>query len=430
MVSLIGIVICLVLLIVLALKGVNIILMSPLLAIVVALFSSMDVVEALTKTYMTGFANYVTNYFLIFLFGSIFGKLMEDSGAAKSIADAIIRLVGENSRFMVVMSIMIITAVLTYGGISLFVVIYAVRPIARPLFKRMNIPWHLFIGAFFMGMGTFTMTMLPGTPAIQNVIPTTYLGTDLMAAPILGVIATVIIIVFDSAYLRWELGRCDKNGIGFEQRKGFLPDKFEDVETKSVPVVLAVLPLVFLIVILNVFKVNIALSLILACALCVILFFGKLDNVMETLGTGAVNVGGPIINTAAIVGFGGVVGASPGYQFVVDGLSNIPGPPVVQWVIAINLLAGITGSASGGLVIGMNTLAEQYSKLVNPEVLHRLGAMSSGGLDSLPHNGAVITGLTVAGLTHKEGYFPIFMTCTVGPLVTTVITIILSLMMY
>lgn len=437
MVSLIGIIIALVLLVILAMKGHNLLLIAPVLAIVVALFSGMNIVETLSGPYMQSFARYATNYFLIFMFGSVFGKLMEESGAARVIAESIVKITGDKSKYAAVMTVMVITALLTYGGVSLFVVIFAVMPISRPLFKRLDVPWPLFLAALFTGAATFTMTMLPGTPAIQNVIPTNYLGTTLTAAPVIGIVATIVVIAFNSWWMKHELNRFEKLGIGYEQSKGKVGAQEESAasldesqEVKGPNVILALVPPVALLIILNIIKVPLVGTLALTCLISLVLFWKFIGDPVKVLSTGAANVSGPILNTCAVVGFGGVVGASAGYEFVVSALTSIPGPPIISWVIGINLLAGITGSASGGLAIGMDTLTPHYLNLVNPEVLHRLASISSGGLDSLPHNGVVVTGITVAGLDHKTGYKPIGMTCCVGPLITTVVAIILSTILY
>lgn len=432
MLSLIGIIIALAALIVLAMKGFNIILISPFLAIFVMLMSGMDIIPTLTGAYMQSFAGFATNYFLVFMLGAVFAKLMEDSGAAKSIANGIIKLIGEKNKFAIIVAVMVISAVLTYGGISLFVCIFAVMPIARPLFKKMDIPWGLFLGSAMTGLGTFTMTCLPGTPQIQNIIPTTVLGTTLAAAPVIGIIAAVTIIAFDLWWLRYDMKKLEARGIGFEATKGSLADiAVPEGEEELLPhVVLSLVPLAFLLIVLNFLKWHIVGGLLVTCVLTLVIFFKHYQNPLKTVNTGATNVGGAILNTCAIVGFGGVVAATVGYQYLVNLLVNMPGNPLISWTVGINLLAGVTGSASGGLTIAMNSLAPLYTDLVNPEVLHRIGAIASGGLDSLPHNGAVITTLTVCGLTHKQGYKYVGMTCIVGPIIASAVAIIAATILY
>lgn len=433
MLSLIGILVSLVLLVVLAMKGINIIILAPVLATLVILTSGMDFVQTITGPYMTGFSNFALRFFLVFMLGSVFGKLMQDSGAASSIAHGIVKITGKESQMRVLLTLTAITALLTYGGVSLFVAVFAIMPIARPLCKELDIPWPLFMGAFMFGMATFTMTMIPGTPQIQNVIPTTYLGTTLTAAPVVGLVAAAVVIVFNTWWLNHERKNYAKKGMGYEATKG----KTETIGESKVykpeenpSLILSLIPSIIMLVSLNVFKLNIVLGLAIAIIACVVLFFKYYDNLLGTLNQGAVNVGGPILNTCAVVGFGSVVSATIGFVLFKDALIGIPGHPLISFVIGTNLLAGITGSASGGLGIAMETLAPYYKPLLNPEAMHRLASIASGGLDAMPHNGAVITTLTVLGLTHKEGYKPIFMCAVIGPLVATVVAIALAIVMY
>lgn len=170
--SVAGIVVSLIVIVALALRGWHIILIAPLAVIVTALFSGMEILPLLTGPYMKGFVNYAAKFYLVFLTASVFGKVMEDSGAARAIALAILRLTGRGSQYNVLLAVSAITLGLTYGGVSLFVVIFAVIPIARPLFRELNVPWHLFAAAFTFGLGSITMTMIPGTPSIINIMPT------------------------------------------------------------------------------------------------------------------------------------------------------------------------------------------------------------------------------------------------------------------
>jgi H+/gluconate symporter-like permease len=432
-ISLISILISLVLLVILVIKGFNLYILAPLLAVIIILVSGMDLVTSLTTTYMTGFAGYVTRFYLIFLFGAVYGRFMKDSGAADSIAQGLLKITGTKSQMTVLAAIAFITAVLTFGGVSLFVAVFAIMPIARPLHKQLNIPWPLFTGAFFFGMGTFTMTMIPGTPQIQNIIPMSYLGTTLTAAPVVGLTGAAVVIAYDLWWLNHERKNYLKKGLGYEETKGKLEIGDElvgGVEKKIPPLLISLTPIIVLLLLLNIVKLNVVLSLAVIIIVSAVLFYKYLDSPLKTLNTGALSVASPILNTCAVVGFGAVIGASPGFALMKDALIGIPGHPLISWVVGINLLAGVTGSASGGLSIAMETLTPFYKGLANPEALHRLASIASGGLDALPHNGAVVTGLTVMGLTHKEGYKAIWNVAVVGPVLASVFAIIVAIMIY
>ncbi len=431
--SIIGLIVAIVMLIVLAMRGWSILLVAPMLSILIILTSRMDLVGTMTGAFMGGFGGFATRFFLIFLFGSLFGKLMGDSGAAATIAHGILRVIGERSKIKVLFTLAAITGILTYGGISVFIAVFAIMPIARPLCRETDVPWPLFAGALGFGMATFSMSMLPGTPQINNVIPTSYLGTTLTAAPAIGIVASVVTIAVALWWLNREIKVYDKKGLGYEETKGTLAnqvieDKY-DPQTNP-PLLLSLVPSIVLLVSLNVFKLNIILGLLLGVIASVVFLYKYNNNLISSMNEGVLNSAMPLVNTCSVVGFGTVVGSTVGFKMLVESLLTIPGPPLISFVVGTNIIAAITGSASGGLGIAMETLVPRYIDLLNPEVMHRLGSIASSGLDAMPHNGAVVTTLVVLGLTHKAAYKPIFFTCVVAPIVALVVAVIMALIMY
>lgn len=435
--SLITILLSLIILVVLAMRGFTIIIIAPVVSLFVIVMNNMPILETFQDAYMVGFTNYVKNYFLIFLFAAMFGKFMDDSGAARTIAMALLNLLGRKSKLRVLISIMIVCAFLTYGGVSLFVVIFAILPIAKPIFKEMDIPWHLFIPAFFTGIATFTMTMLPGTPAIQNIIPITYLGTSVTSGAWIGLVAAVTVIAFNIWYMRYALRRSEKRGETYMKMKNLenpedeklLIDKYANRALPSLLV--SLMPPVLLIVSLNIFKLEILYTLMLSCLFAVLVFWRFIEKKKDSINIGATNAVLPIINTSADVGYGAVIAATAGFVVFQDMIENIPGNPLISLYVATTLLAGITGSSSGGLGIAMETLTDTYLKLgVNPEAFHRVAAIASGGLDALPHNGAVITTLVVTGLTHKDAYKHIFVTSVIAPVIAAIPALAVAIAFY
>ncbi|ARJ38309.1 citrate transporter [Sporosarcina sp. P21c] len=434
--SLITIVISLVLLIVLALRGFSIIIIAPVVSLFVMVTNGFSILDTFQNTYMTGFIGYVQKYFLIFLLASMFGKLMDDSGAARQIATLLLRLTGKNSKFRVLVAIMIICAFLTYGGVSLFVVIFAVLPIAKPLFKELDIPWHLFMAPFFTGIGTFTMTMLPGTPSVQNIIPTKYLGTSVTAAPLLGIIATLLVITINLWYMKFALKRSEQRNETYENMTNH--DKGGSIEIKDIyegrtlpNFVVSLIPPITLLVVLNLFKVDIVYTLMGVVVLATILFWKHIEIKKNTLNEGAVLAVLPIVNTSADVGYGSVIAITAGFGLFNEAMTQIPGSPIISLFVATTALAGITGSSSGGLAIAMEALSSTYLNLgLNPEAMHRVMAVASGGLDSLPHNGAVITILVASKLTHKDAYKHIFAVSVVAPLIASIPMLIMAVLLY
>ncbi|MDH6643387.1 H+/gluconate symporter-like permease [Ralstonia sp. GP73] len=432
--SILGIVLGLATLITLALRGWSIILIAPLAALIVLAFSRVDLLTGLNEAYMKGFSSFAMKFFFLFLLGTIFGKVMEDSGAAGKIADVLLRLTGKSNQLHVAMAIVAVCAVLGYGGVSVFVILFVIVPIARPLFKEIDLSWHLFPGIYFFGVATFVMSMVPGTPQIQNIIPTKYLGTTATAAPALGLIAALFVITANYFLLGWMIKRSKRKGEGYEgtDPAAVKASPGQVSGDKALPSIWpAFMPSVVLLILLNIVQVDIVWALLGGIAAGMILLSRHLPEKLKTLTGGATNCALPVINTCADVGFGAVVGSVAGFKSISNMLLSIPGTPLISLSLATQLLCGITGSASGGLGIAMELFAKQFLALgLAPEVIHRIASLATAGLDVMPHNGAVITALAVVGLTHKQAYKPIFMLAVVTPILTNALAIVVAMTIY
>ncbi|MBC6943473.1 MAG: GntP family permease [Xanthomonadales bacterium] len=426
-----------------AYRGHSVILFAPIAALGAVLLTEPALVAPMfTGLFMERMVGFLKLYFPVFLLGAVFGKLIEISGFSKSIVAATIGLVGR-SRAM--LSIVLVCALLTYGGVSLFVVVFAVYPFAAELFRQSDIPKRLIPGTIALGAFTFTMDALPGTPQIQNVIPTTFFQTTTWAAPWLGSIGAVFVFVLGMAYLEWRRRVAAARGEGYGSGHGNEPEAFTG--TRMAPAALAIAPLVVVGVVNFVLTRNIPRwygtstsfvpsvvgqaapvvqdtgklvaiwaveGALLAGIACVLLFAWRPVTAAFAQGTRTA-VGGALLasmNTASEYGFGAVIAALPGFLVVADALRSIP-HPLVNEAVTVTALAGITGSASGGMSIALAAMAESFAHAaaiagIPPEVLHRVAAMASGGMDTLPHNGAVITLLAVTGLSHRQSYRDIF----------------------
>ncbi|MDO5054821.1 MAG: GntP family permease [Pasteurella oralis] len=435
MFSLLGIFIGLVLLMFLAFRGYSIVWIAPLCATVVAFTGDLNVLDAYLGSYMTGLVGFVKAWFPAFLLSAIFGNLMDVTGGAKSIAIWLTRMLGAKSA---IASIVLGCALLTYGGVSLFVVVFAVYPLALAVFKEANITRRLIPGTIACGAFTFTMTALPGSPQIQNLIPTAYFGTSAMAAPIMGTIAATILFFGGVAYLEMRRRKYAKNGEYFIEP--LVENSADDNQTNLPSALLAILPLISVIVVLNFVPEliglkngdpkNIVLALLAGIALVIILNLNKRTTFIPAIGKGTNGAVGAIINTAAAVGFGSVVRIAPGFEHLTAMILNVPGSPLISLSVAVNILAGATGSASGGMGIALEALGEKYLAIakqasISPEALHRIASLSSGGLDTMPHNGAVLTLLSNTGMTHRDSYLEIAMTSFILPIVATIVVITL-----
>ncbi|HKY82312.1 MAG TPA: GntP family permease [Sphingobium sp.] len=435
----------LILLMVAAYRGMSVILMAPLLAMLAVFLTDPSAVPAVfSGLFMDKVGTFLKLYFPVFLLGALFGKMVEISGFSRSIVAAVVHLVGTQRA---IPAIMLVTALLTYGGVSVFVAVFAVYPFAAEMFRRGDIPKRLIPATIGLGAITFTMDAMPGTPQIQNIIPTSFFGTTTWAAPILGLIGSGCILGMGLTYLGWRRRVLLATGEGYGAPGTLInePDPPIEGEALAHPLV-ALLPLLVVgfgnlaltMLIPRMVKgeeVSVALAgltdpvvvkvaqvaalwavegaLLLGIATILLFAFPTVSR-RFTEGSKAA-VGGALLagmNTAVEYGFGAVIAALPGFLLVRDALRAIPNP-LVNEAITVTSLAGITGSASGGLSIALAAMAEQFAAAgdaagIPREVLHRVASMASGGMDSLPHNGAIITLLAVTGLTHRQAYKDIF----------------------
>lgn len=425
-----------------SLKEVNILIAAPLATLLIILTNQMNIFEFLLgdgpNNYMGALGNYIINYFAIFLLGSILAKFMEKSHATISIAEFILKKIGTDKPYRVLIAIFIISLILTYGGISLFVVMFAIIPLARSLFKKMDIAWNLIQVPLWLGIATVSMTMLPGTPAIQNVIPIKYLNTSLTAAPIPSIAGSIGCIVFGLFYMKHTLEKSIKKG---ETYATYTSDDVEEIEVGSMPSFIAsILPLGSLIVIAilgsalgNEFiKTNIIyIALTVAILLAVVLFYRYIPDKISTLSIGASGSIGPIFSTASAVAFGAVVMVASGFHVFSDLIISIPGSPLISLTILTALMSAITGSSSGALGIIMPNFAQYYLDTgLNPELIHRVADIASNILTIVPQSGVLLTFLALTGLNHKNGFKETFITVAGGSLIAEIIVIVLGLMIY
>ena len=419
----------------LAYRGWSTIWVAPLAAAIVGISGGLDLMEMYTVTYMTGFANFARTWFPAFMLGAVFGKMMDATLMAKSVALGISNFFGPKHA---IFAVIVAGSILTYGGVSMFVAVFALYPICVVLYREANIPRRLIPPAITVGVFAYTMICLPGSPQIQNLIPGQFFGTPPTAAPILGIICGILMCGGGYLYLIWKEKVVKANGEHFTEPPAMAP---QDPNEKLPNIWVSLLPMAVVVVVLNVFHnvfdwpiINALLvSLIAAILLIMVTNLDKYTSFIEAMNEGAKGSMTPIINVSAIVGFGAVVQAVPAFPYLVDALVNISENPLISLAIAVNVLCGATGSASGGLMISLNAFAEQYIALaarydISLEVMHRVAAMAAGVMDTVPHNGAILTLLAVTGMTHKECYFDIFVVTIVVPLITLVIGIFLATM--
>ena len=454
MLGLIGIVASLLLLMYLAYRGINVLVLAPLMALLaVALGGGIEVLlPTYTQIFMKELGGYLIKFFPLFLLGAIFGKLMDDSGSARSIAQWIVAKVGKQRA---ILAIVLSCALLTYGGVSLFVVAFAVYPIGTALFREVGMPKRFIPGAIALGSFTFTMTALPGTPAIQNAIPAPFFGTNSFAAPGLGIIGGIFMLVCGMLWLQSRASRAMAAGEGYGEAT--TEDTNTEARVERTPAFFIALLPILLVIGFNAFFTyvvfpnssfavlaepqfgatklsavaglwSIIVALLLSIGFLIAAHWRHWRNLMESVNTGTMGSLLPIFNTASEVGYGNVIASLPAFLLVKNAVLGVSNNPLVSEAVAVGSLAGVTGSASGGMSIALSTLGGHYLNLANatgisPELLHRVAVMASGSFDSLPHNGAVITLLSICKLSHKQSYFDIFMVSVIFPVGALVLVI-------
>jgi H+/gluconate symporter-like permease len=477
-----GILVALLFLIWLSYRGGSVLVLAPAAALAAAAAAREPLLATWTQTFMGSAAQFVAQFFPIFLLGAVFGKLMEDSNSVSAIAQFMMDKLGPRRA---VLAVVLAGAFVTYGGVSLFVAFFVLAPMAEVLFRTADIPRRLMPAALALGTSTFTMSALPGTPAIQNAIPMPFFGTTPFAAPGLGAIASAIMLGIGLWWLKRAQAAAHRKGEGYGRGADIETDAAEDATQDEIireratlarefdlaelthgrhsdldpPIVIAALPLVAVVcvnLVMSLFVLPrldvsflaeerwgstslsavggvwaVVVALAAAIVMLIAVNYGRLPALRESLGAGANASVLPAISVASLVGFGAVVAALPGFALVRDWVMSIEGGPLVSLALSTNVLAALTGSASGGLTIALDALGGTYMRIaaeqgIDPAVMHRVAVIGAGTLDSLPHNGAVVTLLAICGSTHRQSYLDIVMVAIVGALIALVVVIALG----
>lgn len=426
-----GIILALIVLVYLVFKGWNMAVVSIISAIIVILTNKMDVWKSLSESFAQGFTSFAGTWFLIFTLGAIFGKIMDKSGASLSIANYVVRVLGKKH---IVLIVLLTTLVLSYGGIGTFVIAFTMYPICMALFREADIPKKIFPGLLLAVPATISMVFLPGTPSTQNLVPTEYFGTSIYAAPVMGIVISIVVFVMDYLFYNWAVKDCAKKGEHFEvsEDEEIIDINNEEV-MKSLPSpIKAFLPLIILIISIFIFQKKVGvpnyavvLSMTLTIVISIFLFNNKL-NIKESLSNGFSDGLNALMITSFIMGFGKVVTSSPTYQMTTQWLLGLNMSPILLMFISINIICMITGSSLGGLEIYLNSMSKYLIETgINLEVLHRLSAIASAGLDAMPHASGVVLANSVAKTNMGDTYKYTFVSQCLIPMVGYGLAVIL-----
>ncbi len=446
--SIFGILLSLALLMWGAYRGLSVILLAPVLAVTATFFEgSVPLLPTYTEVFMKGLGNFLVTYYPIFLLGSLFGSLMTDSGAASSVSRGLVRAMGKKHALW---AVILTCSLLTYGGVSAWVVVFTMYPLGRALFREADIPKRLLPGAIATGAIGAPMVTFPGSMQIHNSMPMSYFGTTLYAAPLLGILSGSAMMLLCWLWLDRRARDAARKGEGYGKHRFEEGKESAPPPLREPPFFLALLPILLVLVLVYLFSEvwmprwdlaylsqeiygrktpqqvigmwSVILALLTAAVASALFLRRYFRDLSRTLSEGALGSLLPSLNTASEVGYGATIASLSGFALIKNSLLSFSaGSPLVSASLAINLLAGITGSAAGGLSIALSSLGETYKTLaiasgISLETLHRIAVIACSGLDSLPHNGAVITLLTVCGLSHRESYKDIFVTTVIVPL--------------
>lgn len=439
-IGVIGIIVALVIFVIASMKGWNVLITSLIAAAIIILTNGMDLATAMVgseKSYVTGMAGFVQKNLLIFMGGAIIGEFMDKSGAAKSIANAVMGVAGKKGPYFILLGIALVGAILTYAGVSMFVAMFALIPLARPMFKEANIPWHLFCAAWSLGACSFTMAMIPGVPAVAWINAANGCGVSLTAAPVLGIVGSIIAIAVSCIYIKFALKRAEAKGETYAQTAGVEEEAAVVEDDRKLPNLgLSLLPLIALIVIIiggsiagvaNIVYIGMVIAIVLSIV-CFWVNLGSVNAVRDALGNGAKNALGPALFTSAAVGVGTVAAASVGFTVIYEAIFNMPGGAYVSAATMAAALGGIMGSGSGAVgIIAGNFLDPYLATGVNPAALAKIIATAATIGGALPNSGAMFGMMAAMGLNHGNSYKHIAAISIGAGLCALVVMIILAM---
>lgn len=430
LIGILGIIISLVFLVVGVYRGFHVLPVTLLAALIAIVFNSSNVFTLLQDGYLVDFKNFVGNYLLVFFLGALLGQVISKSGAATQIATTLVKKFGDKNA---VLMTMIIAALLSYGGISVFVIVFAIYPIALRLYEKANLPQRFIPGNVMLGAGTFVMTAMPGSPALSNIIPTTYLNTTATAAPLLGVLTSIFMAIVGYYTYAKYVKHYVKRGEVFDKSR---VSTIEENHTKLPTFIHSLLPLVVTIGIIlgeRVIKTGIPSTYVVSFGLLsgvitgILVAFRQKDKIQELLTTASTGSIQALVNTSSVVGLGGTIKLLPIFQSFVSFVVGINIPALLSVALSVNLIAGITGSSSAGLTIFMESMSSSFLAFgIHPQIIHRVAAIASGVLDSLPHAGPNVTFLSTSGLSFREGYPGLFVATCVVPCMGLIFAIVLA----
>ena len=423
-ISTIGVLIGFTLLTVGAWKKINLIPLTLLVSALIGFTGGLNVGEVWSGLYMEGFIGFAGKYLLLFCFGALFGKILEDSGASWRISNVVVQKAGDKWALAAYVGI---ATLLIYGGVSIFVVIFILLPIAKDIFKNLRVPWSFFPGlSMIAAVGAIA---IPGSLQILNIIPTRFLGTDMTAGLGVGIFGSALFYLLNAFYYKFALRKKDEifDAAEFEITEVKTVD-YEELDKRAPNIIVSIIPIVLALVLMNVLKMDIILGFLISCIVAFVLFFNSLKGkAIETLNVGMSNGVMPLVNVSVVVGLAKTVAEVPFFEVLKAGLVNMPFSGLMKASIVTNVIAFFTGSASGSMTMILDIFGQDFIAWgTNPDTLHRVLVMAAQGMDSMPWCSVIVMFLSLTGVSYSRGYKHMFFTTVIATLTSALAMILVA----
>lgn len=409
--SLLGVSFAIILLIVLIYKRVSLIPASLICILVLSLTSRISYMDLVMNHYAVSLSGFIAKYFLMFVTNALFGKIMEETLLVSTFSKMIGKVFGDrNAAYGAILA----TMLLSYGGISVFVIVFTVYPMFLATFQKADLPRKLIPACIMSSSCTFPLSMMPGGAQLNNIVPTQYLGTTPMAASAVGITCSFITMIFLFLYFRFQFARARAKGEHFDADEEIKKRISRFEEDAGIKPLHSAFPIIFIIILLNVVGINLSFAVLAGSVMAIIIGRKNLPDKLRTINEGIQMVGPAMVTTATSVGFGGAVLACSGAQVILNAIAALPLNPIISLSFAASFAGVLTGSGGGGADVAMNLLSAQYLFLgVQPEIIHRIVAIATAGFSCLPHNGMLITIMNTCGFSAKRSYKYIFVSTVV-----------------
>lgn len=426
--NLIGVFISVLLLIFLIYKRVNLIPASLICVFVLAVTNSISFTELLMDHYAVSLSSFIAKYFMVFVTNAVFGKIMEESLLASAFAKMIGKAFGDRNA---VFGAMLATALLSFGGVSVFVIVFTVYPIFLATFQKADLPGKFIPACIMSSSCTFALSMMPGGAQLNNIIPTQYLGTTPLAAPVVSIACSVFAILFLLIYFHHEFEKARRNGQHFVADDKIMKRISRFQEDAGIIPWFSALPMILIIILINGFGIDLSYAVLAGAVLAMIIGYRNLRDKLMTINESAKVVGPAMVTTAVSVGFGGAVLSCPGAAIILNAIAALPINPIVSLSVAAGFAGGMTGNGGGGTDIAMSLLSSSYLIMgVHPEIMHRIVAIATAGFSCLPHNGMQLTIMDTCGYTAKQCYKYIFISTVLCSICSLILSNILGCIIY